>query len=188
MPLWFDHFRLVAPWYDRIFCFLDPTRLHQLLALPAAGWALDAGGGTGRVTQTLRQAVGAVVVVDESAGMLRQARRKDLPVVQGELERLPFGDGVFARILMVDTFHHLRDQQQAAAELLRVLSPQGRLVLEEQNVERFSIRLTALAEKMALMRSHFRPPPLVQRMFEEAGGHVHLVRDGINFWAVVEKT
>jgi ubiquinone/menaquinone biosynthesis C-methylase UbiE len=103
------------------------------------------------------------------------------------MERLPFADGVFARALMVDTFHHLRDQQQTATELLRVLSPQGRLVLEEQNVERVSIRLTALAEKVALMRSHFHPPQVVQQMFEAAGGRVRLERDGINFWAVVEK-
>ncbi len=187
MPPWFDHFRLAAPWYDRVFGFLDPGRLRQLLALPAAGWALDAGGGTGRVAQTVRDAVGNVVVLDESAGMLRQARRKGLPAVQGELERLPFADGVFARALMVDTFHHLRDQQQTAGELLRVLAPQGRLVVEEQNVELLSIRLTALAEKLILMRSHFHPPQTVQRMFEAAGGRVRLERDGINFWAVVER-
>jgi len=183
-----DHFCLVAPWYDRIFGFLDPTRLRRLLALPTTSWALDAGGGTGRVAHTLRDAVGSVVVLDESAGMLRQARRKGLPAIQGEMERLPFADETFARVLMVDTFHHLRDQGQAAAELVRVLSPAGRLVLEEQNVELFSIRLVALAEKLALMRSHFHSPRAVQQIMEHAGGTVRLERDGINFWAVVEKT
>jgi len=138
------------------------------------------------VSQSLQGIVDEIVVLDESAGMLRQARRKRLPAVRGEAERLPFADGAFTRILMVDTFHHLRDQRQAAAELLRVLAPGGRLVMEEPNVERTSVRLIALAERLALMRSHFRSPQTVQEIFEAAGGRVRLEREDATFWAVVE--
>lgn len=183
-----DHFRFVAPIYDRLFASLDPDGLRGLLELPVSGRVLDVGGGTGRVAQALRGLAGEVVVLDESAGMLQQARLKGLPAVRGRAERLPFADGAFARILVVDAFHHLRDQRQAAVELLRVLAPHGRMVIEEPNVEHRSVRLIALAEKLALMRSHFRPPSAVQQILEAAGGNVRLVRQGANFWAVVEKS
>ncbi len=138
-----DHFRFVAPVYDRLFASPQPDRLRGLLELPVAGWMLDVGGGTGRVAQALRGLADEVVVLDESAAMLQQARLKGLPAVRGQAESLPFADGAFARILVVDAFHHLQDQQQAAVELLRVLAPSGRLVIEEPNVERTSVRLLA---------------------------------------------
>jgi ubiquinone/menaquinone biosynthesis C-methylase UbiE len=127
-----------------------------------------------------------VVVLGESPGMLRQARLKGLPAVRGQAERLPFAQGAFARILVVDTFHHLRDQREAAAELLRVLAPRGRLVVEEGSVELTPVRLVAVAEKLLLMRSRFFSPQGVQGMFEAAGGRVRLQREGAKFWAVVE--
>ena len=183
----FDHFRIVAPIYDRVFAAPQLDRLRSLLDLPAAGSVLDVGGGTGRIAQALRGLADEVVVVDESAAMLQQARLKGLTTVQGRAETLPFADGAFARILVVDAFHHLQDQQRAAAELLRVLDPSGRLLIEEPNVERASIRLLALAEKLALMRSHFHPPSAVRQIFEAAGGNVRLVRQGAIFWTVVER-
>ncbi|MBN1137299.1 MAG: class I SAM-dependent methyltransferase [Anaerolineae bacterium] len=182
-----DHFRLVAPIYDRVFASLRPERLRSLLELPATGLVLDVGGGTGRVAQVLRGLADEVVVVDESAAMLQQACLKGLPAARAQAESLPFADGAFARILVVDAFHHLQDQQRAAVELLRVLTPSGRLVVEEPNVERASIRLLALAEKLALMRSHFYSPSAMQRIFEAAGGSVCLVRQGTSFWTVVER-
>jgi len=182
-----DHFSFLAPIYDRFFASPQPDRLRSFLNLPAAGWALDVGGGTGRVAQALCGLADEVVVADESAAMLQQARLKGLPAVRGQAESLPFADGAFARILVVDAFHHLLDQQQAAIELLRVLAPSGRLVIEEPNVERASVRLLALAEKLALMRSHFHSPSAVQQIFEAAGGSVRLARQGISFWAVVER-
>ena len=186
MPPIPDHFSLVSRYYDRLFPILNAERLRELLQLPAAGRFLDLGGGTGQVAQALRGFVDEIVVLDESVGMLRQARLKGLPAVRGEAERLPFANGAFARILLVDTFHHLRDQRQAAAELLRVLAPGGRLVIEEPDVERTPVRLIALAEKLILMRSHFFAPQAVQGMFEAAGGRVRLEREGAKFWAVVE--
>jgi ubiquinone/menaquinone biosynthesis C-methylase UbiE len=183
-----DHFGFLAPIYDRLFSPPDPNRLRGLLELPVGGLVLDVGGGTGRVAQALRGLADEVVILDESAGMLQQASLKALPACRGHAERLPFADGAFARILVVDAFHHLEDQRQAAAELMRVLAPRGRMVIEEPNVERFSVRLLALAEKLAAMRSRFRSPAEVQRVFEAVGGNVRLVRQGMTIWAVVARS
>ncbi|MCZ7545056.1 MAG: class I SAM-dependent methyltransferase [Anaerolineae bacterium] len=89
MPL--DHFSLVAPIYDRVFNGVIPSdRLRALLDLPAQGWLLDAGGGTGRVSGALRDQVGGVAVVDYSPGMLAQAGRKNgLAQARARVQRLP---------------------------------------------------------------------------------------------------
>lgn len=182
-----DHFSLIATVYDRFFSPPDPDRLRSLLDLPADGKLLDVGGGTGRVAQAVIGLVQEAVVLDESHRMLEQARLKGLTVVQGQAERLPFADGTFARVLVVDAFHHLADQDQSATEFLRVLAPGGRLVVEEPNAEQAAVRLLALAEKVLLMRSHFRTPAQVRETLEAAGGRVRLHREGRTFWAVVSK-
>jgi len=183
----FDHFRFIAPFYDRIFAGLRTERLKELLPLSEGGWLLDVGGGTGRVAEAIEDATNRAVILDVSAAMLYQARSKGLIAVQGEAEALPFRSNVFPCILMVDTFHHLRDHEASVAELLRVLAPTGRLVVQEPNIERPVIKLIALGEKLLLMRSHFRPPSVMRRLFETAGGQVRMERQGIDLWVMVEK-
>ncbi|MFQ6001730.1 MAG: class I SAM-dependent methyltransferase [Anaerolineae bacterium] len=187
MPLT-GHFDLIASFYDRIFGLPSSGPLQELLALPISGRLLDVGGGTGRVAQTLRHQVGQIIILDNSAGMLQQAIIKGLATVQGEVERLPFPDDCFSRILVVDALHHFRHQTQAARELLRVLSSQGRLVIEEPNVRRWAVKVVALAEKMALMRSHFSGLKRAAKLFEEWGGKVTFSKEeGFYFWLVVQK-
>ncbi len=186
MPI-LDHFHFLAPIYDRVITTVRPKRLKTLLRPSAHDRLLDVGGGTGRVAQTLAEHVGQAIVLDESPGMLREARAKGLPALRAKAERLPFAAGTLPRILMVDAFHHLSDQEGVVAELIRVLAPGGRLVIEEPNIEHGAVKLVALAEKLALMRSHFHSPQKMQQMFEAAGALVTLTRDGSNFWLVVEK-
>ncbi len=186
MP-WPDHFRFLAPIYERVITHIEPERLKALLQLPSAGLLLDVGGGTGRVAQALADHVGQIIVVDESVGMLREARDKGLPAVCAQAERLPFPDDAILRLLMVDTFHHLTHQASATAELMRVMAPDGRLVIQEPDIRHASVKLVALAEKLTLMRSRFQPPHKMRRLFEAAGGQVTLTQDGANCWLTVEK-
>lgn len=184
-----DHFALLAPFYDRIFAGLNPARLHELLALPA-GRLLDVGGGTGRVAATLVGLAEIIVVTDLSAAMLRVARSRDgLCPTRAHAERLPFPDASFDRVLVVDAFHHFCDQEQAADELLRVLAPDGRLVIEEPNIEHWPVKLIALGERLALMGSRFWRPDAMRRLFESRGGRATLWTDNaVNAWVVVEKS
>ncbi|UCC62672.1 MAG: class I SAM-dependent methyltransferase [Anaerolineae bacterium] len=183
-----DHFGFLAPIYDRvIITAIQAERLKALLQLPVDGPLLDVGGGTGRVAQVLADQASHIVVLDESLGMLRQAQEKRLPTACARSEQLPFPDGAIPRILMVDAFHHLGDQDHAVAELMRVLAPGGRMVIEESNIEHGAVKLVALAERLALMRSRFRTPREVQRLFQATGSQVGISRDGPSFWVVVEK-
>lgn len=187
MPLT-GHFDLMASFYDRIFGSPNPAHLRRLLDLPTPGRLLDVGGGTGRVAQTLGDEVEKAVILDNSAGMVRQATRKGLTAVRGEVEALPFADDCFSRILVVDAFHHFHHQTRAAQELVRVLSSRGRLVVQEPNVNRWAVKAVALAEKMALMRSRFNGPKRAAKLFEEPEGKVMISKEeGFYFWLVVQK-
>lgn len=185
----FDHFSLLAPFYDRIFTHHEPERLPSLLALPIERRLLDAGGGTGRVAESLRGLARQIVVTDVSSGMLREAAQKDgLAPLQAHAELLPFPEASFERILIVDAFHHFCDQREAAAELWRVLAPGGRLVIEEPNIETWPVKLIALAEWLALMGSHFYSPGEIKDMFEALGARVEVHLDQVvNAWVVVQK-
>jgi demethylmenaquinone methyltransferase/2-methoxy-6-polyprenyl-1,4-benzoquinol methylase len=120
--------------------------------------------------------------------MLQQAADKGrLTSCLGRAEALPFAEAAFTKIVAVDTFHHFQHQAGAACELLRVLAPGGRLVIEEPDIRQFPVKLIAFAETLALMRSHFRAPAALVRYFASPDTHVHVVEERPNFWAVVEK-
>jgi demethylmenaquinone methyltransferase/2-methoxy-6-polyprenyl-1,4-benzoquinol methylase len=184
-----DHFAIIAPFYDRVLGPPDLARLHKLLGLPISGWLLDAAGGTGRVAQSLRDYVGGVVVVDLSMAMLRQAAHKPgLHTICAHSEHLPFPDNTFEAIVIVDAFHHLCDQRAATQDLLRVLKPGGRLVIEEPRIGAWPVKLVALAERLVLMRSAFYSPEAIARLFTEAGGRATVGTDHpYNAWITVEK-
>jgi demethylmenaquinone methyltransferase/2-methoxy-6-polyprenyl-1,4-benzoquinol methylase len=184
-----DHFDFLASIYDRVIPPPDPAQLQSLLRLPADGWLLDAGGGTGRVSATVTSLVDGVVISDLSLRMLRQAQAKrGLVPVRAHAERLPFPDACFQRVLVVDALHHFCDQREAVADLVRVLAPGGRLVIEEPDATRFAVKLVALAEKLALMRSRFHTPEAIRDMVGELGCAAAVERDGgFAAWVVVDK-
>jgi ubiquinone/menaquinone biosynthesis C-methylase UbiE len=182
------HFDLIARFYDRMFHFLGPERLMSLLQAQPSECILDIGGGTGRVSQTFGDDY-VVVVCDPSWGMLREAHQKRMIACCSLAEHLPFADGAFDRIVMVDTFHHLRDQHAAAKETLRVLRPDGRFVIEEPDIRRWTVKLTALGERLLLVRSRFYSIADLVRVFKEAGARIVAIEEGsdLNVRLAVER-
>ena len=174
----FDWFELLARWYDRALPFGGPEPLLRLLQLEADHRLLDVGGGTGRVSSTFSDAV-RVVVCDPSTGMLAQAQAKGLRVAACQAEVLPFATGSFERLVMVDAFHHIAHQPAAAAEMVRVLAPGGRLVVEEPNLALWVVKAIALGERLLGMQSVMLSLADLARHFQEAGGAVlHQEADG----------
>jgi demethylmenaquinone methyltransferase/2-methoxy-6-polyprenyl-1,4-benzoquinol methylase len=187
MPI-FDHFDFLAPLYDTVIRPADPQDLWNHAALPTDGALLDAGGGTGRVAQSMLGKAQPVVVADLSYKMLAEARRKGgLQPVCSQIEKLPFGDETFARIIMVDALHHVLDQQQTVNELWRVLQPGGRLVIEEPDIRTFAVKLIALGEKLALMRSHFLAPRQIAALFHFSNARVQVQAKNHAAWVIAEK-
>jgi demethylmenaquinone methyltransferase/2-methoxy-6-polyprenyl-1,4-benzoquinol methylase len=184
----FDHFGLLAPFYERLIPPRQPERLIELASLPVMGSILDAGGGTGRIAQFLRGRSRQVVVADVSLGMLSQAAGKSgLDTVCSVSEHLPFPSDFFERIVMVDALHHVFSQGETASELWRVLKPGGRILIQEPDIRRLIVKLVALAEKLALMRSRFLSPARITELFPYPDARTRIVKESYNAWILVEK-
>lgn len=183
------HFDLIAFAYDRLIGRPNAERLAEMLGLPVPGRLLDAGGGTGRVSSLLRPKVGGVVVADLSEGMLRQARGKGgIETVRTRTERLPFPDGAFARVIVIDALHHFSRMEEAIAELIRVLEPGGRILIEEPDVTLPVVKLVAIAEKLLLMESHFRTPEAIGAVMQRCGLSASIRRSGhFRSWITADK-
>ena len=106
---------------------------------------LDAGCGSGPLTEDLR-AKGAVVAgFDSSPAMLELARQRlgeDADLRVADLSQpLPYADGEFDDVVVSLVLHYLQDWSAPLAELRRVLKPGGRLLLSV-NHPRISSRAT----------------------------------------------
>jgi demethylmenaquinone methyltransferase/2-methoxy-6-polyprenyl-1,4-benzoquinol methylase len=181
-----SHFNLLAPLYDRVIPFVRLDQMLKVLGLPHAGVLLDAGGGTGRVAKALRPYIDWIVVADVSSAMLAEARHKDLPAVSTQTEYLPFPDSTFDRVLMVDALHHVLNQAETVRELYRVLKVGGMLVIEEPDLRTFPVKLIAVAEKLAFMRSHFLDPLQIARLFPSEA-KVRVESQENTAWVIAEK-
>jgi ubiquinone/menaquinone biosynthesis C-methylase UbiE len=183
------HFDLIAFAYDRLLGPPQAADLVMMLGLPIRGRLLDAGGGTGRVSLSLRAQVGGVVVADLSENMLRKARQKaGLDTVQARTEQLPFLDGAFERIVVVDALHHFSDQGEALAELVRVLKPAGRILIEEPDLNLPIVKLVAVAEKLLFMESHFATPEAIGAALQQHGFSPAIRQSGrFRAWITADK-
>jgi len=120
--------------------------------------------------------------------MVRQATSKGVAAVRGEVEALPFAEGGFSRILVVDAFHHFRYQSRAAQELVRVLSSHGRLVVQEPNVKRWAVKTVALGERLLLMQSRFNRVKELVDLFDRGGGRVIASQEEDHYlWLIIER-
>lgn len=183
-----DHFKFFAPYYDSIFqARLDEFRLRKFDVRPGM-LILDAGGGTGRISSRFDCQTCNLVIADESRDMLRQTFTKDgLKPVNSLVEYLPFPDNFFDRVIMVDVLHHVLNQKHSAQEMWRIVKPGGKIIIEEPDITRFSIKLLALGEKIFLMRSHFLNSDEISILFENWDAKINVHRKDANIWVVIQK-
>jgi demethylmenaquinone methyltransferase/2-methoxy-6-polyprenyl-1,4-benzoquinol methylase len=184
----FNHFDFLAPYYDRFVKPTDLARFCALAGLPVSGRLLDAGGGTGKKSYSLMKMVTDIVIADSSMGMLSQASKKGgLKTVCTESEQLPFEDESFERVIMVDALHHVHNYRATADELWRVVKPGGRIVIEEPDIRTTPIKIMAIIEKLALMRSHFISPQKISDSFTYANARVNIEVEESTAWIVIKK-
>lgn len=184
----FDHFGFLAPFYENFIKPKSPDQLSRLLDLPTTGILLDVGGGTGRVSGFFIDKVDQVIIADLSEKMLLQSLGKEgLEPICSHAEKLPFPDKYFERVIMVDALHHVCDQKETAQELWRVLKPGGMIIIEEPDIRHWAVKLVALGEKIALMRSHFLSPRQIGELYQVHTDDIQIHRDGHVAWVVIQK-
>jgi 2-polyprenyl-3-methyl-5-hydroxy-6-metoxy-1,4-benzoquinol methylase len=89
--------------------------------------------------------------------------------------------------VMVDAMHHVIDQKITAQELWRLVKPGGRIIIEEPNIKFLSVKLVALAEKLALMRSRFLSAEQIAGLFPVKDSQISVDYESYNSWIVVNK-
>jgi demethylmenaquinone methyltransferase/2-methoxy-6-polyprenyl-1,4-benzoquinol methylase len=121
--------------------------------------------------------------------MLREAHAKPLPrIVQAASHFLPFPDEYFDRVLVVDALHHFDHQGEVIKDLLRVLKPGGRLLIEEPDIRKFRAKMIWVMEKFLLMKSVFCRPEEIKSMVEMYGGSARIEEDEFfTAWVIVDK-
>jgi trans-aconitate 2-methyltransferase len=126
-----------AATYDRISAPLERIGNEVLARLELAGdeTVLDAGCGSGRVTQGLLERLprGHVICVDGSPEMIDVARGRLGPSVEyivADLNELDLAGRRVDAVFSTATFHWLTDHDRLFASLRGVLRPGGRLVAQ----------------------------------------------------------
>jgi ArsR family transcriptional regulator len=109
-------------------------RAAMLALLPDDWIVADLGCGTGQVTAELAACVKQVIAIDNSAAMLKAARRRtaDLPNVDvrsGDLEALPIDDASCDAALLLLALTYVPEPARVVRELARILKPGGRAVI-----------------------------------------------------------
>jgi len=128
---------------------------------------LEVGCGSGFGLAYLGERAAFAVGGDPTLGLLSEARTHlpDLLLAQLSAERLPFKDGAFDVVLMLEMIYYVKDLDAALAEARRVLRPGGRLLICLPNRDRtdfnpspFSIHYPNIPELAQLLHRHdFRP-------------------------------
>lgn len=129
----------------------DPARQvrwEQIMAwlAPNAGESvLDIGCGGGEAVAFVAERVGpsghAIGLERSAASVAKLCARYpviELPALSfqsGEAEALPFADESFAAVLCVNVLEAILDRPRALAEMLRVLKPDGRILLAHDDYE-----------------------------------------------------
>jgi SAM-dependent methyltransferase len=105
----------------------------------SGGRLLEIGAGTGRISLPLHRRGRRVVGVDLSAPMLDRYRAKAAAeglrapaVLRGDATRLPFRAGSFDAVIEVHVLHLIPSWREAIAEVRRVLSPGGMLLISRR--------------------------------------------------------
>ncbi len=125
-----------AEW-DRIRNELYGSRfdLHAVLPLlPGSSVVADLGCGAGELAALMARHVRNVIGVDNSAEMLKAAKKRangltNLDLRRGELTALPLNDGEADAALMILALTYVPAPQAAVNEMARVIEPGGRGVV-----------------------------------------------------------
>jgi demethylmenaquinone methyltransferase/2-methoxy-6-polyprenyl-1,4-benzoquinol methylase len=129
-------FAPLGPTYDRYAALLslgqDPRWRRFLVSRIEAGprdTVLDVATGTGAVARELVAQKGCTVVgVDQSPEMLTEARKRvprDVTLVEGHAEKLPFPDAAFDALTFTYLLRYVSDPAATLEELTRVVRPGG---------------------------------------------------------------
>ena len=177
-----DQFTRQAVPFSSAKTIADERALQLLVEFSAAGRedrVLDVACGGGLVVCAFAQVVQHVTGIDMTPAMLERAqalaRDKGLDNVtwrQGDVQSLPYPDGTFTIVVSRFTFHHFRHPLGVLKEMVRVCTPDGRVVVADVAASDDAAK-AAEFNRMETLRdpSHVRAMPAAElrALFHAAG-------------------
>jgi ubiquinone/menaquinone biosynthesis C-methylase UbiE len=161
---------------------------HRRSALAnARGRVLEIGAGTGFNVAHYPDGVDELVMTEPGAGLLRRAERRAgesarrVTSIQAFAEKLPFEDDSFDTVVSTLVLCSVRDQDEALAEIRRVLKPGGEFLFmehvraDDEKLSRWQDRLE-LPWRVVAMGCH--PNRATLERIEAAGFEVQDLRRG----------
>ncbi|WP_297436956.1 class I SAM-dependent methyltransferase [Thermococcus sp.] len=174
-----EYFNRIAARYDgwyrtRTGEYVDRTEKRLIFSMMRSrgGRALDLGCGTGNYTLELKRRGFDVTGLDASEGMLKVARAKGLPCIEGDAYSLPFADGSFDLVLSVTMFEFIREPERVLAEVHRILRPGGEVVIGTMNGRSLWFlfkRLKSLFVETAYRYARFYTPSELEGLLRDFG-------------------
>lgn len=102
---------------------------------------IDIGCGEGITLESLSQTFPDkyILGLDPLEENLSICAHHNLKIAGGDVYNLPFGNGCFDCVLLLEVIEHLLSPDAAISEILRILKPKGRLILIFPNDKMFKI-------------------------------------------------
>ncbi len=155
-------------WYD-IIRHPSAKKLIKYAKPQKTDIVLDIGGGTGVIAEALKPFVKTISVLDQSAEMLKYAKKRGVRTILGSANSIPFRPRTVDMIVCTDAFHHMQDQLTILREMRRVLKPYGRLIIEEIDPGTVNGKIVKCVEWILGCNSKFHRPKNLVRLLKKCG-------------------
>lgn len=126
-------------------------------------------GNIGTLGKRLRMLGVHVTILEDSAYhdiCYSLIYNENCSIVKGCLELLPFEDGIFDKVIVLDQFNYTNNQKKALKEIYRVLKLKGEVILQDSNLEKFKIKLKKFKHRLFGERIKYYYPQDLKQVLE----------------------
>ncbi len=148
---------------DEVTCFLDTIKYD-------VGDKILLVGNIGNLGNRLRM-LGVYVTILENTHYedicYSLVRNTNCTVVKGCLELLPFEEGYFDKVIILDYLNNTANYKNAIREISRVLKTDGEVILEDLNLKNIKVKLKNIKHKLCGEKICYRYPHEIISLFSE---------------------
>jgi len=180
-----NFFNIIAPVYKYIHPGAKQTfeMVYKIGNFKKEDKLLDLGGGVGRVAGFFAGKVDDITVSDSSKGMIEKCKSiNGVKCVVSPAEKLPFENGIFDKIIIIEAIHHFDDLGKVLAEVKRILKPGGMVIIEEINAKKIPAIAMMVIERLLGMTSNVYVARDLLSVFQKNGFEMKVYNENKLFY------